>query len=205
MKYVNNWGLAPHFKDLLKTKVQNSKFLVISIDESLNKSTQNCQWILESASGVKKQKQVEVRYWDSQFLGHTTSGDLLENFSKSLFELDVSKIIQISMDGPIAWCLNDKVVKNIEEMELHQFVNIGSCGLQIIPGSFKTGIEFTYGNIKATAKSTFQILHDSPSRKTDYISVSRSNTFSLFFCATRWVEANRLLNNYWKYSDKSQK
>ena len=156
MKYVNNWGLAPHFKDLLKTKVQNSKFLVISIDESLNKSTQNCQWILESASGVKKQKQVEVRYWDSQFLGHATSGDLLENFTKSLFGLDLSKIIQISMDGPIVWCLNDKVVKNIEQMELHQFVNIGSCGLQIIPGSFKTGIEVTYGALRPLQKVLFK-------------------------------------------------
>ena len=42
LKYVINWGLTPHSKDLLKTKMQNSEFLVISFDESLNKSTQNC-------------------------------------------------------------------------------------------------------------------------------------------------------------------
>ena len=35
--YVINWGLASHFKDLLKTKLQNSEFLVIFFDESLNK------------------------------------------------------------------------------------------------------------------------------------------------------------------------
>ena len=29
-------------------------------------------------------KHVEVRYWDSESLGHATSGNLLENFNKSL-------------------------------------------------------------------------------------------------------------------------
>ena len=111
-------------------------------------------------------KQVEVRYWDSQFLGYATCGDLLENFSKSLVGLDLSKIIQISMDGPsVNWCFYDIIVKNREEMELHQLINIGSCGLHITHGSFKTGIEVTDWNIKATAKSAFQILQDSPARR----------------------------------------
>ena len=39
-----------------------------------------------------------IRY--SQFPGHATSGNLLENFNKSLVGLDLSKIIQNSMDGP---------------------------------------------------------------------------------------------------------
>ena len=70
---------------------------------------------------------------------------------------------------------------------MHQLINIGSCRLHIIHGSFKIGIEVTDWNIKATAKGVFQILHHSPARRTDYISVGRSNTFPLFFCATRWV------------------
>ena len=55
LKYVINWGLTPHFKDLLKTKLQNSEFLLIFFDESLNKSLKTAKWILESVSGVKKQ------------------------------------------------------------------------------------------------------------------------------------------------------
>ena len=150
-----------------------------------------CFWSIE-------EKQVKVRYLDSQFLGHATSGDLLENFNKSLVELDLSKIIQISMDGlSVNWCFYDEVIKNRKEMELHQLINIGSCGLHIIHGSFKTGIEVTHWNIKITAKGPFQILHDSTPTRADYIRVSRSNIFSLFFCATIWVEdkkvAERLL------------
>ena len=131
-------------------------------------------------------KQVEVSYWDSQFLGHATSGDLLENFNKSLAGLDFSKVIQISVDGPsVNWCFYGEVVKNREEMELHQLINIGSCGLHIIHGSCKTGIDVTDWNIKATANGAFQILHDSPARRADCISVSGSNIFPLFFNAKR--------------------
>ena len=33
LKYVINWGLAPHLKDLVKTKLQNFGFSLISFDE----------------------------------------------------------------------------------------------------------------------------------------------------------------------------
>ena len=99
-------------------------------------------------------KQVEVRFWDSQFLERATSSDLLENFNKSLVGLDLSKIIQTS-------------------------INIGSCRLHTTHGSFKTGIEVTDWNIKASAKGDFQILRDSPARRADYISVSGSNILPL--------------------------
>ena len=149
-----------------------------------------CFWSIEA-------KQVKVRYLDSQFLWHATSGDLLENFNKSLVELDLSKIIQISMDGPsVNWCFYDEVIKNRKEMELHQLINIGSCGLHIIRGSFKTGIEVTHWNIKTTAKSAFQILHDSPATRADYIRVSRSNKFSLFSVPRYGWKTKRLLNDY---------
>ena len=141
LKYVISWSLAPHYKELHKPRLQNSEFLVISFDENLNKPTQNCQMNIGIRFWSQEAKQVEVRYWNSQFLGHATSGDLLENFNISLVGLDLSKIIQISMDGPsVNWCFYDEVVKNREEMELHKLINISSCGLHIIHVSFKTGI-----------------------------------------------------------------
>ena len=92
-----------------------------------------------------------------------------------------------------------------EEMELHQLINISTCGLDIIYGSFKTLIEATGWNIKVTAKGAFQILHESPARRADCISVSGSNIIPLFFCATRWVEdkkvAERLLE-IWSHFSK---
>ena len=129
LKYVINWGLPPHFKDL-KTKLQNSEFLVTSFDESLKKSTQNFQMDIGICFWSQEATQVKVRYWDSQFLLHATSGDLLQNFNKSLVGLNLSKIIQISLDGP-----------SVSMMKL----------LRTERKSDK--------NIKATAKDAFQILY----------------------------------------------
>ena len=89
-----------------------------------------------------------------------------------------------------------------EEMELHQFINTGSCGQYMVHLKL---IEVTDWNIKATAKCAFQILHDAPARMADYTSVSGSSIFFLFFCATRWVEdrkvAKRLLE-IWLHNSK---
>ena len=89
-------------------------------------------------------KQIEVIYWDSQFLRHAISDDLLGNFNKSLVRLDLSQIIQISMDNPrVNWCFYDEVVENKEEVEPHQLINIDCCGLHVTHGSLKTSIEVT--------------------------------------------------------------
>ena len=108
------------------------------------------------------------------------------------------------MDGPIVnWCFYDEVVKNSEEMEPHQLINIGSCGLHIIHGLFKSGIEVTDWNIRATTKGAFQILLDSPARRADYISVSGANTSPLFVFATKWMDGKRLLNYYYGHTTRS--
>ena len=41
-------------------------------------------------------------------------------------------------------------------------MNIGSCGLHIIHGAFKSGTEATNRQLKAILKSILPILHDSP-------------------------------------------
>ena len=64
--------------------------------------------------------------------------------------------------------------------------------------SYITGAESTDWELKKILKGTFTLLHDSLARRDDYISLIGSSTFSLFFCATRWIEdaevADRLIN-----------
>ena len=43
-------------------------------------------------------KMVKVRFWNSLYLGHATHKDLLEGFNSSVSGLDLSKMIQLSMD-----------------------------------------------------------------------------------------------------------
>ena len=48
------------------------------------------------------------------------------------------------MGGPFAeWKFYEAVTKDMAENELHQLINIGSCGLYIIHGPFKSGAEAT--------------------------------------------------------------
>ena len=156
--------------------------MVISFDESLNESTQNCQMDIVLWFWNHEEEKVDVRYWDSRFLGLAAHKDLLEHFNSALEEIDLSKSIQVSMDGSsVNWRFYNEVVKQRQEMELHQLINIGSCVLHIIHSAFKTGVEKADWCIKNTLKGSFQILHDTPARRSDYSSITGSDIFPLFF------------------------
>ena len=46
-----------------------------------------------------KNDKVESRYLTSLFLGHTTAKDLKKKFEEATEQLDLKKLIQISVDG----------------------------------------------------------------------------------------------------------
>ena len=58
--------------------------------------------------------------------------------------------------------------------------------------AFKCSIESTDWNIKETLKGSHQLLHDIPARQADYVSLTQSSEYPLFFCATRWVEDKKV-------------
>ena len=83
------------------------------------------------------EKKVAIHYWNSKFLGHTHSDDLVKAFSDGLNELDLTKLIQISVDGPNS---NLKFLSEIKKLrikdELASLIDIGYCNLHIIHGAF---------------------------------------------------------------------
>ena len=80
---------------------------------------------------------------------------------------------------------------------LPHVLDIGSCGLHTLHGSFKTGIEKSEWKMKYFMKASFNILHDSPVGWDDYESVTKSSKFLLLFCTVRSIEdvaiADRLI------------
>ena len=83
-------------------------------------------------------------------------------------------------------CLN---LKDREEKEQKKLLGIGLYSLHIIHRAFKSGAEKNGWNIKSIfIKAAYTILHDTPARREDFISVRGEERFPLFFCATRWVE-----------------
>ena len=112
--------------------------------------------------------------------------NLLKHFHEVTKELDHSKLYQISMDGPsVNLKVYNEIVQDRQENMVHSLIDIGSCSLHIVHGSFKTGAEKTGWNLKALLKGSFQILHDTPARREDYEKVTGSNKYPILFCATR--------------------
>lgn len=62
-------------------------------------NTQSCQMYLAIRYWFNKGK-VNVRYWDSKLIGHAKPADLLKLFEEALNCLVLSKMLQISVDGP---------------------------------------------------------------------------------------------------------
>ena len=142
LRYSVNFGIGPHFKNILMDNVKKSDYFVISFHKSLNPLTSEMDLLVRYLE--ESSKRTYTRYVVSQFLGHARHTDLFNSFCSSMKD-DVmceSKLLQISMDGP---SVNLKFLQDIQadrkEKGLPQLINIGTCGLHSIHGDFKTGIE----------------------------------------------------------------
>ena len=68
-------------------------------------------------------------------------------------------------------------------------LNIGSCGLNVLHGAFKHGVDASGWNIDEFLRSVHWLLKDTPARREDYrASVHNEPVMPLRFCKTRWTE-----------------
>ena len=98
--YIINFGLASCFIEILLSQIKASSFFVISYDESLNKILQIEQMDCIIRFWNNKTGVVCSRYFDSKFLLWPNSKNLFEKPLESTKSLDLSKLLQLSMDGP---------------------------------------------------------------------------------------------------------
>ena len=116
------------------------------------------------------------------FLGHSRHADLYNSFTSTMDELSEDKLVQLSMDGP---SVNVKLLQVVQDDRkdkgLPHLLDLGTCSLHTLHGSFKTGIEKCEWEMKSLLKAPFNILHDSPARRDNYESVTKSSKFLLLF------------------------
>ena len=96
------------------------------------------------------------------------------------------------MDGPNTnWKVLELLHSDRCENDYPTIINIGSCGLHVIHGAFKTGINATDWDLKKILKAMWKIFDDSPARRDTYIELCEVSKFplryvlsisSLFFC-----------------------
>ena len=128
-------------KEILKDRVMTSdSCFVISFDESLNDVTQKSEMDSLIRYWDTVDQEVKVRFWDAKFLGHATHQDLLATFNEATGSLNMSKMIQLSMDGPAVNVTLYDVLKNSRsDNQLPGLIDIGSCGLHVYMEDSKRG------------------------------------------------------------------
>ena len=76
-------------------------------------------------------------FWNSSYLGPGTHKDVLEKFENSLTGLNPSKMIQVSMDGPIVNLKFLESLCNLRKSEgLPSLTGICVCQLHAVHGAF---------------------------------------------------------------------
>ena len=162
---VINFGLEPYFRNMLIYDVNTSPFFSISFDESLNECFQNCQMDVILQYFNEKKNEADVQYFDSKFLGHPNAKNLLASLNQSIEKLCPNKLIQLAMDGPATnWALFDLLCTQRELEGNPTLMNVGSCGLHVIHGALKTGVQAIKWNICKLLRACYTLFHDSPAR-----------------------------------------
>jgi hypothetical protein len=144
--YLAAFGLAPYFEKNLLDQLREVPFYSVSFDESFNKVTKNEQLDFSVRYWDPNHNQVIDRYFGSEFLGHARAVDLLESFKSGTYKLIPEKLIQVSMDGPnvnLKFLRDLKTDRSIVNPEIPSLIDIGTCGLHVIHGAFRSGFEST--------------------------------------------------------------
>lgn len=192
LAYFITYGLAPYFTQHLINSVKKCSEYVICFDEALNRVVQKGQMDIVVRFWNDTSNQVQARYLTSAFLGHSTADDLLKNFKESLQDkgLTLTKLIQVSMDGPnVNWKFLDQLKTDICHGDSdRQLLDIGSCGLHVVHGAFQNGHKASGWKVNSFLRSIYTLFKDSPARRADYVEITGSSLFPKKFCQVRWVE-----------------
>ncbi|KAG8175604.1 hypothetical protein JTE90_019416 [Oedothorax gibbosus] len=187
--YLISFGLAPHIKSMLLKSLGDADFFTILFDETLNKSNQRKQMDIHLRFWDSSENQVKTKYFDSAFMGHSTAGDLLKEFYTIVKSLNLSKLLQISMDGPsVNWSFYNALQKDLEKEFNCVSANIGTCGLHILNNAFRKGALDADWNISSVLVSLFWLFKDSPARREDFLELSVLKKLPTKFCTYRWLE-----------------
>ena len=103
--YLVCFGLAPHFKQLLKDVVKKEEAYVLMFDESLNSVCQAKQMDIHIRSWNHDKHQVESRYYTSVFMGHGTADDMLSHFRSGVEGIPLKKFYQVGCCSCYVWVI----------------------------------------------------------------------------------------------------
>ena len=221
LSYIINHGLALYFKNnIINELVPKGPRLpprfTSCFDESFNKVTLSKQMDIHILHYNEEINMVQRNYIGSQFMGHAMANDTLADSKKAHKELDiVHNLMQLSMDGPhVNWAFMDQLKEHrqTEDPNAPDLVNIGSCGIHVLHGGYKTAHGVTDWEVQKTLKASHSIFKTSPARRSDFLSDNHieyrhddqtvKSNFPLKFCGHRWLENGKALTRFLEVVDK---
>ena len=137
--YIICHGLAPYFSQQLKDQVRLLDSFVILFDESFNCFTQNKQMDMHIRLFDDGRNAVHTLYFTSAFLGHTTAANMVDMFVEKCGTMNLSNMIQLSMDGPNVNWSYQKLMAEVYDDRSRKLIDIGSCGLHLVHNAFRAG------------------------------------------------------------------
>ena len=188
-RYLIVFGIYPALRANLIATINASPWYSVSFDESHNRHQQKCQMDVNVRYWNNHKNIVESSFLDSRFIYRPNAETLEEELKMSTKDLDMQKLLHLSMDGPTTnWCVLDLLDERLVESGFKQTLNIGSCTLHILHGAFRTGMQKTEWGVGKLLSALFKILDESPARRDVYLRIGDSERFPLRFCDTRWID-----------------
>lgn len=156
-------GLVPFFRRQLQDLLEKTKYLVVGFDESLNKVSQTQQMDISVRYWNVENEEVSTRYFNSVFLSASKAIDLKDGLKTGVGSKNLTKILQVSMDGP---GVNFKMLRELkldlsaENNNNSVLLEIGSCGLHKVNGAFKAGVKTSGWDLDLFFKALYQLFHN---------------------------------------------
>ena len=179
--YYLVFELAVYFKETLIESIKSSPSYSVSFDESLNHHLQEEQMNVQVRYWDPETVQTVARYLDSRFFCRLNANKIQEELHEGLKPLDEKAMIMLSMDGPNTnWAALNKV-KDRNKNELPQIMDVVSCGLHVVHGAFKNGVNATGSQLEKILKAMWKLFNDLLSRRDLYIKLNQTAGFPLVY------------------------
>ena len=177
LSYQICFGIVPFFKWQLLADMKKAPCFVISYDESFSQELQKEQ--MDFIMRYFSKNRVVSRYLTSSFLRHIKLEDLKRNFEEATKGLEEKMLAQVSRDKPsVNWKMYHKLVEERRENEqLPRSINVGSWGLHVVHGAFRSGAQKTKWDVDSILKALYKLSDESIAKREDYSAVTGSNRF----------------------------
>ena len=126
-------------------------------------------------------------------MGHSSATTMLEEIVTSLRdnEIDITKIVQVSTDGPnVNWKLHRLLMEHVAAADVHapKLLDVGSCSLHVVHNAFKAGASASEWGTAGVLSALYWLFVDSPARREDFSTITGSSIFPQKYCKHRWLE-----------------